>query len=90
MVLDHADTVLHLVNGKITATGTHHELLTREPAYRALVARDAGEQEEMRGGGTGGGGTGGTGDGDSRVGKADRPEANGSGGGERAGAEVAR
>ncbi len=41
LVLDHSDTVLHLVDGKVSATGSHRELLDREPGYRALVARDA-------------------------------------------------
>jgi ABC-type multidrug transport system fused ATPase/permease subunit len=41
LVLDHADTVLYLVDGKLAATGTHQRLLTEEPGYRALVARDA-------------------------------------------------
>lgn len=45
LVLDHADTVLHLVDGKVAALGTHRELLAGEPGYRALVARDAGEEE---------------------------------------------
>ncbi|WP_449350673.1 ABC transporter transmembrane domain-containing protein [Streptomyces shaanxiensis] len=40
LVLDHADTVLYLVDGKLAATGTHQQLLTQEPGYRALVARD--------------------------------------------------
>jgi ABC-type multidrug transport system fused ATPase/permease subunit len=40
LVLDHADTVLYLVDGKLAATGTHQQLLTGEPGYRALVARD--------------------------------------------------
>ncbi|MER6492192.1 ABC transporter ATP-binding protein [Streptomyces griseorubiginosus] len=40
LVLDHADTVLYLVDGKLAASGTHQQLLTREPGYRALVARD--------------------------------------------------
>jgi ABC-type multidrug transport system fused ATPase/permease subunit len=44
LVLDHADTVLHLVDGKVAARGTHRELLAGEPGYRALVARDAGEE----------------------------------------------
>ncbi len=50
LVLDHADTVLHLVDGKVAATGTHHELLAMERSYRGLVARDAGEPGEARGG----------------------------------------
>ncbi|MET7737456.1 ABC transporter ATP-binding protein [Streptomyces sp. NPDC005402] len=41
LVLDHADTVHYLVDGKLAATGTHQQLLTEEPGYRALVARDA-------------------------------------------------
>ncbi|WP_327343475.1 ABC transporter ATP-binding protein [Streptomyces europaeiscabiei] len=45
LVLDHADTVLHLVDGKVAAVGTHRELLAGEPGYRALVARDAGEED---------------------------------------------
>ncbi|MFE3036924.1 ABC transporter transmembrane domain-containing protein [Streptomyces canus] len=40
LVLDHADTVLYLVDGKLAASGTHQRLLTEEPGYRALVARD--------------------------------------------------
>ncbi|WP_405895441.1 ABC transporter ATP-binding protein/permease [Streptomyces sp. NBC_00104] len=49
LVLDHADTVLHLVDGKVAATGGHRELLAAEPGYRALVARDAGEDENDAG-----------------------------------------
>ncbi|MFJ3338532.1 ABC transporter transmembrane domain-containing protein [Streptomyces sp. NPDC086766] len=41
LVLDRADTVVHLVDGKAAASGTHRELLTTAPGYRALVARDA-------------------------------------------------
>ncbi len=40
LLLDRADVVHHLVDGKVAATGTHRELLEAEPAYRALVARD--------------------------------------------------
>ncbi|MEU7324080.1 ABC transporter ATP-binding protein [Streptomyces griseoviridis] len=43
LVLDHADTVHFLVDGKVAATGTHARLLATEPGYRALVARDADE-----------------------------------------------
>ncbi|WP_406495595.1 ABC transporter ATP-binding protein/permease [Streptomyces sp. NBC_01604] len=46
LVLDRADTVLHLVEGKVAATGSHRDLLEREPGYRALVARDT-ELAEM-------------------------------------------
>ncbi|MGW1803715.1 ABC transporter transmembrane domain-containing protein [Streptomyces sp. NPDC002078] len=40
LLLDHADTVVFLVDGKVTASGPHRRLLTTEPGYRALVARD--------------------------------------------------
>jgi ABC-type multidrug transport system fused ATPase/permease subunit len=40
LMLDHADTVHYLVDGKLAASGTHQQLLVSEPGYRALVARD--------------------------------------------------
>ncbi|RPF36386.1 ABC transporter ATP-binding protein [Streptomyces sp. TLI_185] len=43
LVLDRADTVYYLVDGKVAASGGHRELLDTEPGYRALVARDAEE-----------------------------------------------
>ncbi|MFI7404999.1 ABC transporter transmembrane domain-containing protein [Streptomyces sp. NPDC049541] len=43
LVLDQADTVYYLVDGKVAAVGGHRELLDTEPGYRALVARDAEE-----------------------------------------------
>ncbi|MFF7872304.1 ABC transporter ATP-binding protein [Streptomyces qaidamensis] len=43
LVLDHTDTVHFLQDGKVAATGTHHELLDTTPGYRALVARDTEE-----------------------------------------------
>ncbi|MFF9031722.1 ABC transporter ATP-binding protein [Streptomyces iakyrus] len=43
LVLDHTDTVHFLHDGKVAATGTHHELLDTTPGYRALVARDTEE-----------------------------------------------
>ncbi|MFF7380503.1 ABC transporter ATP-binding protein [Streptomyces massasporeus] len=43
LVLDRTDTVLYLKDGKVEATGTHHELLATTPGYRALVARDTEE-----------------------------------------------
>ena len=33
--------VAHLRGGRIVATGTHAELLDRDPGYRRLVARDS-------------------------------------------------
>jgi ABC-type bacteriocin/lantibiotic exporter with double-glycine peptidase domain len=47
LVLDHADTVYYLVDGKVAATGTHHTLLAEDPGYRALVARDADAEETV-------------------------------------------
>lgn len=41
LLLEHADTVYYLVDGRTAATGTHHELLRAEPGYRALVSRGA-------------------------------------------------
>ncbi|MEU6353426.1 ABC transporter ATP-binding protein [Streptomyces sp. NPDC047072] len=41
LMLDQADTVHYLVDGKLAASGTHQQLLTTEPGYRELVARDA-------------------------------------------------
>ncbi|MFD9003857.1 ABC transporter transmembrane domain-containing protein [Streptomyces sp. NPDC059582] len=41
LVLDHADTVHYLADGKVAATGTHRGLLAEQPGYRALVARSA-------------------------------------------------
>ncbi|MEU0343415.1 ABC transporter ATP-binding protein [Streptomyces bobili] len=58
LLLDHADRVLYLVDGKVAASGRHRVLLEAEPGYRALVARDAegtGGTEETAG--TGGAGT---------------------------------
>ncbi|MEG3631916.1 ABC transporter ATP-binding protein [Streptomyces poriticola] len=42
LLLDRADVVHYLVDGKVTATGSHRELLDTAPGYRALVSRDAG------------------------------------------------
>ncbi|MEU1937376.1 ABC transporter ATP-binding protein [Streptomyces coeruleorubidus] len=43
LVLDRTDTVHYLVDGKVAASGSHHELLGTTPGYRALVARDTEE-----------------------------------------------
>ncbi|NUS27342.1 MAG: ABC transporter ATP-binding protein [Streptomyces sp.] len=48
LVLAHADTVIHLVDGKVAATGTHQALLDTDPAYKALVARDTDTEEAVR------------------------------------------
>lgn len=39
LVLDQADEVAYLVDGKVQATGTHGELLVDQPGYAALVFR---------------------------------------------------
>ncbi|WP_427383730.1 ABC transporter transmembrane domain-containing protein [Janibacter sp. G56] len=39
LLLDTADEVHLLVDGRLAATGTHHQLLRDEPAYRAIVVR---------------------------------------------------
>ncbi|WP_412753727.1 ABC transporter transmembrane domain-containing protein [Krasilnikovia sp. M28-CT-15] len=41
VLLDSADLVHFLVDGRVLASGTHRELLVAVPGYRALVARDA-------------------------------------------------
>jgi ABC-type multidrug transport system fused ATPase/permease subunit len=43
LLLDHADHVLFLEGGEVTAEGTHRELLASTPAYRSTVIR--GEDE---------------------------------------------
>ena len=49
LVLDRADTVFYLVEGKVVASGSHRRLLDEEPGYRALVARDADEDGDPDG-----------------------------------------
>jgi ABC-type multidrug transport system fused ATPase/permease subunit len=44
LVLDRADEVIHLADGRVAATGTHHTLLRTDPAYRAMVSRAAQEE----------------------------------------------
>ncbi|MFJ9739609.1 ABC transporter transmembrane domain-containing protein [Streptomyces sp. NPDC101166] len=46
LLLDHADTVHYLVDGKVAASGPHRRLLETEPGYRALVARDPDDDED--------------------------------------------
>ncbi|MFI7098160.1 ABC transporter transmembrane domain-containing protein [Streptomyces sp. NPDC050161] len=48
LLLDRADTVYHLVGGRVAAVGSHRQLLASQPEYRRLVARgddDAGAAE---------------------------------------------
>jgi len=42
-LLERADVVHYLVDGRVAASGTHRDLLAAEPGYRALVTRAAGE-----------------------------------------------
>ena len=48
LVLDRADTVYFLVDGKVEAVGRHRDLLDGEPGYRALVAREEDAEEAVR------------------------------------------
>ena len=43
VLLDRADVVHYLVDGRVAASGTHRQLLTTEPGYRALVNRSFGD-----------------------------------------------
>lgn len=47
LLLGRADVVAYLVDGRIVATGSHAELLDREPGYRALVSRDGDPAEPV-------------------------------------------
>ncbi|MBP2707089.1 ABC transporter ATP-binding protein [Microbispora sp. RL4-1S] len=42
LVLDRADLVLYVENGRVRAEGTHRELLRTEPGYRSTVTRGEG------------------------------------------------
>ncbi|MET7686051.1 ABC transporter ATP-binding protein [Streptomyces sp. NPDC005423] len=48
LLLDRADTVHYLVDGKVAASGRHRQLLDGEPGYRALVARETDTEEAVR------------------------------------------
>ena len=48
LVLDHADLVAYVEDGRVLATGRHGELLAGQPGYRALVTR--GEDESANDG----------------------------------------
>ncbi|MFE9853421.1 ABC transporter transmembrane domain-containing protein [Streptomyces sp. NPDC005576] len=47
LLLERADTVAYLVDGRLAAAGPHQELLASEPGYRALVARGETDTESM-------------------------------------------
>ncbi|WP_432417555.1 ABC transporter transmembrane domain-containing protein [Actinoplanes solisilvae] len=45
VLLDRADVVHYLVDGRVAASGTHRELLVADPGYRALVTRVFDEED---------------------------------------------
>ncbi len=45
LLLDRADHVVFIHGGTVAATGTHRELLHREPRYRAVVTRETDEEQ---------------------------------------------
>lgn len=47
LVLGRADLVLHLIDGRVAAAGTHEELWRSDPAYRAVVSRSTATQDEQ-------------------------------------------
>ncbi|TDC75390.1 ABC transporter transmembrane domain-containing protein [Streptomyces hainanensis] len=48
LLLDRADVVYYLVDGRAVAVGAHRELLAAEPGYRRLVARGVEDAEGTR------------------------------------------
>jgi ABC-type multidrug transport system fused ATPase/permease subunit len=46
LMLDHADTVYFLVDGRVVAVGTHRELFLEQPGYRLVVSRGAADEDE--------------------------------------------
>jgi ABC-type multidrug transport system fused ATPase/permease subunit len=46
LVLDRADEVIVLVDGRASSVGTHAELLQRDASYRALVSRAQDDADE--------------------------------------------
>ena len=46
LLLDRADVVHYVVEGRVAATGTHRELLETEPGYRRLVSRGLDEDRD--------------------------------------------
>ncbi|MGW4223308.1 ABC transporter transmembrane domain-containing protein [Streptomyces bauhiniae] len=49
LLLDRADEVVFLHEGKVTATGKHRELIGAEPRYRAVVTRETEDEQRMSG-----------------------------------------
>ncbi|MFC9244691.1 ABC transporter transmembrane domain-containing protein [Streptomyces sp. NPDC057136] len=48
LLLDQADTVHYLVDGSVADTGSHRELLDRQPGYRLLVSRGVDDEDDDR------------------------------------------
>ncbi|MEV6929481.1 ABC transporter ATP-binding protein [Dactylosporangium sp. NPDC051485] len=48
VLLDRADVVIYLVDGRVAASATHRELLETEPGYRDLVSRTFTAAQEAR------------------------------------------
>ncbi|WP_345637477.1 ABC transporter ATP-binding protein [Rugosimonospora acidiphila] len=48
LILDQADAVIYLVDGRQVATGRHRYLMRAEPGYRALVSREVEVEVEAR------------------------------------------
>jgi ABC-type multidrug transport system fused ATPase/permease subunit len=46
LMLEHAETVYFLVDGRVAAVGTHRELLSQQPSYRLIVSRGSGDQDD--------------------------------------------
>lgn len=47
IVLHHVDMVAFVAAGKVVAVGTHHDLLTTNPDYRAMVSRSLADEDEL-------------------------------------------
>ncbi|MDI5973997.1 ABC transporter ATP-binding protein [Streptomyces sp. SL13] len=52
LLLDRADIVHYLVDSRVVATGTHHQLLASQPGYRQLVSRGLDDEDPLAPGGT--------------------------------------
>ncbi|MFF4054471.1 ABC transporter ATP-binding protein [Streptomyces sp. NPDC001668] len=47
LLLDHADRVVLVHEGEVSAVGVHRELVRREPLYRAVVTRETDEEAAL-------------------------------------------
>ncbi|MCO8301316.1 ATP-binding cassette domain-containing protein, partial [Streptomyces sp. RKCA744] len=53
LLLDRADRVVFVHKGEVAGTGTHRELLSTDPAYRAVVTREPDGEAAAHGAGGG-------------------------------------